>query len=213
MGCLSLEYMLKKIASMNGITKFNFLKYVPSLTHGHYGFKASEGIGTLFEVETKRLSRGISKIASNCGRKRDCALGIASKVIARGKERHLLLLDFDIHRLATYSLPSLVEDYFGKLAKNKRLNDALAVGEINQVINRLKGGGDGFIVKSSDRGYHFYGLSVITDEERRETLRDCSRIEEQWAESQLQIGYSILRISACKNRLYAPKVIACPDYV
>ena len=215
MGCFSLESMLKNIASYNGITKFNFLTYVPSLTHGHYGFDASDGIGKLFEVKTQRISRGLFQIARDCGKKRDYALGIASKVTARGSEQHLFLLDFDAQMLCTGNLPELVESYFGKIAKNKKVYDLLAVSEIDSIVKKIHEDSNGFIVKSSDRGYHFYGISVMTNEERIKILKETEIgiIEEVWADAQLKLGYSILRISACKNRPYEPKVIAYPAFI
>lgn len=67
----------------------------------------------------------------------------------------------------------------------------------------------GFIVESGN-SYHFYGISLLTEERWRVFMKRCQKEEiigEDWPHYQLVDGFSALRLSTSLNKPVAPRLI------
>lgn len=78
------------------------------------------------------------------------------------------------------------------------------------IYGALKTLGISGIIIASGNSYHFYGFNLFSEDEWKsyiESLNSSWAVDHKWTELQLKQGYSMLRITPTKRKLYQPCLI------
>jgi hypothetical protein len=158
----------------------------PELPLLRKGLKQDSGPRVLMKLPRQEVSHeSLSDIARKLGENR--LLGVCSNVqLVEGRSAHIPMMDF-------LCVPS--ED-------NLRILTTL-ISDLRQ--------GKGFLLRSG-RSYHYYALTLITEEEWKVFLGRCLLMsgftDDRYIGHQLVDGYCVLRLSSGKSKHCIPMVAA-----
>lgn len=183
----SLDTMLLTLARANRISTFNLAIF----KHWRNGYREpdlwDEAVVRTFPLRTEELVARVKTLREST-ESRGELLGVTSEVVARGKKRHMQLLDLDHERCYTGA------GWFRAGTPRDVLKDYA------DFFQRF-GASAGFLVNSG-RSFHFYGSGVTTEAQWMDQLHRISAdrtegnpVDKEWLETQLERGYSLLRIS------------------
>ena len=194
-GC-SLERMIGFIIEINQIEKLQFIffitrerkRLVKVNDKDVFSYKENKlrHIYSLLPVGETILPDWIKTFGCWFQRKKEENFGLTSKVkLEEGQVQHIPMVDF--------MCPCSDQG-------PQRVVDTLSV----------LGEREGFIVESG-KSYHYWGIHLLSEEEWRNFMRRRQTQEiigYDWPFSQLQDGFSVLRISTSPTKPHLPKVIA-----
>jgi len=67
------------------------------------------------------------------------------------------------------------------------------------------------VILETGKSYHFYGLNIISDEDWRQFLAKClllaPLVDTRYIAHRLQIGACVLRLTACEQKPFSPRVV------
>jgi len=196
----SLEAVIRRLSRENNVVTFHFVTYAPSEADSDELDPAEVKPYELIPVPASYFHKNrLSNLVQEHCDSAEKVLGIASNVLVRKNNivvpRHIVQLDID-GVWPDLERPALTYDDMPSVIAHA------AAGLCNQ---------SGCIVISSKdasfQNFHFYGKKVVTHQEWGALMRKSQasiHVDSAWPEYSLARGYSVLRVSANKDKPSLP---------
>lgn len=190
---MSLESMLRKIGGKNNIGEFHLPIYTQGKVTGLYP-EHQQTFSRIKTINTEKLKeKKLSKI-----------LKFPWQVIAISSE--VKTLQYKMLKTTSH-LRQLDMDYSDD-------NVEEFIEDIKHVFSKMyekEKSGEGFLVKSGEYGFHYYGTDVINSNYWSQWIETARSIEgyvdDNWCEQQLKRGFSVLRLTSSTLKPEKPTLL------